>query len=110
MKKGKINKEFKEQLIETAICEFEMERTRIWDREEGREEQVIFLIQKKAAKGKTLDVIADELETTVDGIKPIYDEVLKHSYDSAPTSVLCRLTRDCFIDVCNLSQEKWLEK
>lgn len=45
-------------------------------RKEGREEQLRSLVEIKARKGKKLEQIADELEETVENIKPIYDEVI----------------------------------
>ena len=59
-------------------------------REEGREEERIILIQKKVAKGKNLDVIADELESSVEEIRPIYDVVVKYpSY--TPDEIFAKL-------------------
>ncbi len=40
------------------------------------------LIQKKIIKGKPLETIANELESTVDEIRPIYDEVSKYPTDT----------------------------
>lgn len=45
-------------------------------RKEGRAEQLRSLVEIKARKGKKLEQIADELEETVENIKPIYDEVI----------------------------------
>lgn len=36
---------------------------------------MISQIQKKIQKGKSLSVIADELEETVDTIRPLYDRI-----------------------------------
>lgn len=44
---------------------------------QGRQEQLQILITKKAAKGKTIEQIADELEETVETIMPLYERVLK---------------------------------
>ena len=41
----------------------------------GSEQQLLSLIQKKIQKGKSLSVIADELEETVDTIRPLYERV-----------------------------------
>lgn len=38
--------------------------------------QVGSQIEKKIQKGKSLEQIADELEETVESIKPIYDELV----------------------------------
>lgn len=46
------------------------------DREQkGKQLQLLALIRKKIEKGKALEVIADELEETVDSILPLYDQV-----------------------------------
>lgn len=42
----------------------------------GIKEQLRLLIEKKIQKGKPLEQIADELEETVEDIKPLYDEVV----------------------------------
>ena len=42
----------------------------------GKKELLKQLVQKKLAKGKSLEVIADELEEDVSTIQPIIDEVL----------------------------------
>lgn len=42
---------------------------------DGSEQQLLSLIQKKIQKGKSLSVIADELEETVDTIRPLYERV-----------------------------------
>ena len=36
---------------------------------------MLLLIQKKLAKGKSLEQIADELEETVETILPLYEQV-----------------------------------
>lgn len=41
----------------------------------GSQQQLLSQIQKKIQKGKSLSVIADELEETVDTIRPLYDRV-----------------------------------
>ena len=52
------------------------------------------LIQKKLIKGKPLDVIADELESTVDEIKPIYEVVSKYPTDTDPARIYEDAKRD----------------
>lgn len=42
----------------------------------GKKELLKQLVQKKLTKGKSLEVIADELEEDVSTIQPIIDEVL----------------------------------
>ena len=50
-----------------------------YEREEGREEGfregLKLLIQKKLAKGKTVEVIADELEESVERIEELMKEL-----------------------------------
>ena len=41
----------------------------------GSESQLLSQIRKKVTKGKSLPVIADELEETVESIQPLYDRV-----------------------------------
>jgi len=45
--------------------------------ERGIEKGRVSLIQKKLAKGKSLEQIADELEETVEAIQPLYEQVLR---------------------------------
>ena len=45
--------------------------------EEGERLHLLTLIQKKLAKGKSLEQIADELEETIEVILPLYEQVLK---------------------------------
>ncbi len=49
---------------------------RLQGRLQGDYGRVIKQIKNKIAKDKPLDVIADELEDTVENIKPIYDAIL----------------------------------
>ena len=62
------------------------------EREIGRSEGIDLekteLVQKKIAKGKTLDVIADEMESTIEEIKPIFDAVMKDLKDGTPAGSL----------------------
>ena len=69
-------------------------------KEEGREEILqqmrknkIIVIYKKVQKGKTLDVIADELEEEVEEIKPIYDMVYA-SGEKCDVEKICEKLRD----------------
>ena len=39
-------------------------------------------IKRKIVKNKSLDIIADELEDTIDNIKPLYDAVLACGIDN----------------------------
>ena len=42
---------------------------------EGRQEELIFLIRKKLEKGKTLNVIADEVESDLETVAVIIREM-----------------------------------
>ena len=57
----------------------------------GKNINIIVLVQKKLTKGKSLDAIADELEATVEEIKPIYDAVIKHPLDTEPKEIIAHL-------------------
>lgn len=50
----------------------------------GQQEQLISLICKKLEKNKSIETIADELETTVNDIQKIYDMACKYApaYDA----------------------------
>ncbi len=86
----------KARVIEMSILyEYDEKKQRKLDRDEGREEGmelgVIMLIQKKVKKGKTIDIIADELESTVEEIKPTYDAVMKYPTDTDPKEIYSHL-------------------
>lgn len=60
------------------MCDALMElmKDKLDEREQlGSQQQLLSLIQKKIQKGKRLSVIADELEETVDTIRPLYDRI-----------------------------------
>lgn len=86
----------KAQVIKMSIYEYDENKQRRFDREEGREEggniKLITLIQKKVIKGRTLDAIADELESTEEEIKPLYDIVLQYPMDTDPRELLAHLS------------------
>ena len=86
----------KAQVIKMSIYEYDENKQRRFDREEGREEggniKLITLIQKKVIKGRTLDAIADELESTEEEIKPLYDIVLQYPTDTDPRELLAHLS------------------
>lgn len=91
----------KAQVIKMSIYEYDEKKQRKLDREEGREEgllegqhtKVIVLIQKKVLKGKTLDIIADELESTIEEIRPIYETVIKYPTDTDPAVILAKMNQ-----------------
>ena len=86
-----------------SIYEYDEKKQRKLDHEDGVEEGIelgiekgielggIILIQKKIKKGKALDTIAEELETTVDEIKPIYDAIMKYPADTDPKEIYSSL-------------------
>lgn len=71
---------FKETKEGVAIMCKAIEEMRAQEREEGRlegqQELLLMQIHKKAAKGKTLEQIAEELEETVEVILPLYQKIL----------------------------------
>lgn len=72
----------KERFQVDDMCEALMEIVeyhRQRDREEGDRMRLLSQIQKKLAKGKSLEQIADELEETVDVIRPLYEQVLRET-------------------------------
>ncbi len=85
----------KARVINMSIYEYDEKKQRKFDREEGIEigdrVRVIIQVQKKVKKGKTLDMIADELESTVEEIKPVYDVVMKYPTDTDPKEIYSKL-------------------
>ena len=67
--KARQNKEWRLEYMKTLLHDMDV-------REEGREEERISLIIAKVKKGKSLTVIADELEMTEEKIKEIYEKIL----------------------------------
>ena len=94
----------KAQVIKMSIYEYDAEKQRLFDREEGRAEgleqgleqgmergsaiRLISLIQKKIGKSKSISVIADELETDEEGIRPYYDAVFECGTDAPPEKIM----------------------
>ncbi len=62
-------------LIEERAIEKGIERGREEGRQEGKLSTLLTQIKKKFAKGKSLEQIADELEETVENIRPLYEQV-----------------------------------
>ena len=83
---------YKAQVIKMSIYEYDEKKQRRFDREEGGNIKLITQIQKKVIKGKTLDAIADELESTEEEIKPLYDIVIKYPTDTDPRELLTHLS------------------
>ena len=85
----------KAQVIKMSIYEFDAEKQRKFDREEGREEgsviRLIVQIQKKVGKTKTLNVIVDELESDEVEIRPLYEAVMKYGADARPEEILRKI-------------------
>ena len=68
--------------LEYMKMELKLYEMRMAGREEGREENLIFLIKKKLSVGKDMERIADEVEETVEKIQPIVDILMEHpEYD-----------------------------
>lgn len=88
----------KAQVIKMSIYEFDAEKQRKFDREEGREEgsdfRLIMQIQKKVKKEKSLNVITDELESDEVEIRPLYEAVLKYGVDADPKYILQRINEE----------------
>lgn len=81
----------KAQVIKMSIYEYDEKKQRDFDREEGIDIGRVILIQKKITKGKTIDAIADDLESTVEEIKPIYDAVIKYPTNTDPIAILANI-------------------
>ena len=92
----------KAQVIKMSIYEFDAEKQRKFDREEGIEEgiekgsnsRLIIQIQKKIKKEKNLNVITDELESDEVEIRPLYDAVLKYGVDADPKDILEKMNAE----------------
>ena len=56
-------------------------------RTEGRIEGRILLVSRKVKKGKTIELIADELEDTVENIVDIYEAVMECGTDKEPEEI-----------------------
>ena len=81
----------KAQVIKMSIYEYDEKKQRQFDMEEGTTLHFIVLVQRKIAKGKTLDAIADELESSVEEIRPVYDVVMKYPTDTYPKTILMNM-------------------
>lgn len=70
--------------LSDAIEERGIQQGMQWGMQQGEEQKLIELICRKVRKGKSLEVIAEELEEEVSAISPIYDAVLQSApdYDS----------------------------
>ena len=90
----------KARVIKMSIYEYDEKKQRRLDWEDGRQdgraegiaegraEGRIILIRKKVIKGKTLDCIADELESTVEEIRPLYEAVMQNPAETDPAKIL----------------------
>ena len=82
----------KTRVIKMSILyEYDEKKQRRFDREEGAVVRLIELVQKKVAKNKAIETIADELETSVDEIRPIYEAVKAAPADADPREVYSKL-------------------
>ena len=68
-------KQLKEELKMTRLGQMLYEDGKIEGKIEGRQEELIFLIRKKLEKGKTLNVIADEVESDLETVAVIIKEM-----------------------------------
>ena len=89
----KFLKERRSEVEKNMAIDMTFERREAFIRKEGGELKEIKLIQKKIAKNKPLDIIASELESTVEEIKPIYDAVIKYPTDTEPEMILSDLIK-----------------
>ena len=90
--------EHKAQVIKMSIYEFDAEKQRKFDREEGMEKgsycRLILLIQKKIKKEKSLNVITDELESDEAEVRQLYEAVLKYGVDADPKDILQKMNAE----------------
>lgn len=76
------------KVMSLSVLEFNLERQLKFEREEGREEgadlKTISLVCKKLSKGKSVEIIAEELEENVDYINKICDAAIRFApnYDA----------------------------
>ena len=90
----------KARVIKMSIYEYDEKKQRRLDHEDGVEEGIekgkelgeIILVQKKIIRGKTLDAIAEDLESSIEEIKPIYETVTKNPLDTDPEEILRKLS------------------
>jgi len=66
------------EVCRMILTEYDEQEEREYQRAEGRAENMLSMIQKKCAKGKSLAQIADELEEDIGVIHPLYDLVVKY--------------------------------
>ena len=72
------NKEWKVEYMKSLLYEMDIRRRATREGlEEGREKSLIEQIVKKVQKNKSIDLIASELETTVEEISSLYEATLK---------------------------------
>ena len=69
-------KEGAQQIMGGKVLESWQEKTLRQGREQGREELLISLVETKIAKGKSVAVIAEELEKDISEIQLIYDKLI----------------------------------
>lgn len=78
---------WKAEAIKMSIYEYDEEQYRRFLLQEGEERgvelKVLNMIQKKVSKGKSMEIIAEELEESVDSIRKYYDIVVEHPHAEA---------------------------
>ncbi|MBR6159164.1 MAG: hypothetical protein IKQ40_02590 [Lachnospiraceae bacterium] len=75
------------EVREGLIREEEHELGRIEGHAEGHAEELIRQIQKKVIKGKDLDMIIDELESSEEEITPLYEAVIRNPANTNPHKI-----------------------
>lgn len=73
------NDENKGDIAMCEILDYFENKGKLEGQTEGERKKLISLVCKKVSKGKTLSIIADELEETEDNISPIYEIVKSHA-------------------------------
>ncbi len=79
----------------SILYEYDEKKQRRLDWEEGieigEETRLIAQVHKKISKNRSIEIIAEELETTVDDIKPIYEAVKDAPADADPMEIYLNL-------------------
>ena len=77
--------EYREEVIDVSVYDYDEEGRMRVEREEGREEgdirRLITLITRKVLKRMDINIIASELEEEPETIKPLYDAVIAAAPD-----------------------------
>lgn len=79
--KAEVNKMLLTEYNEAEVHELFKNEGREEGKGEGSSKRLIELVCKKLVKGKSIETIADEVEETVESIKPIFDIAVKYVPD-----------------------------